>query len=97
LLLGWRYWSKDASIPRLEVKDSRSATQKWMMMFKMTVKRKHGNGSKFCELHLPCHFAENMIDLGVIAANVDSGAPGSNHKPNAKAPSQHTKMRAESF
>jgi hypothetical protein len=37
-----------------------------------------------------------MVDFGVIA-NVDSGPPESNHKPNAKAPSQHTQMRAESF
>jgi hypothetical protein len=37
-----------------------------------------------------------MIDFGVIA-NVDSGAPESNHKPNAKAPSQHTQIWAESF
>jgi hypothetical protein len=96
LLLGWRYWLKKASIPRVEVEASRLATQNLMMMFKRTVKRKHGNGSKFPKLHLPCHFAENMIDFGVIA-NVDSGAPESNHKPNAKAPSQHTQMRAESF
>jgi hypothetical protein len=37
-----------------------------------------------------------MVDFGVIA-NVDSGPPESNHKPNAKAPSQHTQIRAESF
>jgi hypothetical protein len=37
-----------------------------------------------------------MIDFGIIA-NVDSGAPESNHKPNAKAPSQNTQMQAESF
>ncbi len=96
LLLGWRYWLKKASIPRLEVEQSQLATQNLMMMFKTTVKRKHGNGSKFPKLHLPCHFSENMIDFGVIA-NVDSGPPESNHKPNAKAPSQHTQMRAESF
>ena len=96
LLLGWRYWLKKASIPRLEVEQSQLATQNLMTMFKTTVKRKHGNGSKFPKLHLPCHFSENMIDFGVIA-NVDSGPPESNHKPNAKAPSQHTQMRAESF
>lgn len=96
LLLGWRYWLKKASIPRLEVEASQLSTKKLMMMFKKTVKRKHGNGSKFVKLHLPCHFSENMIDFGVIA-NVDSGAPESNHKPNAKAPSQRTQMRAESF
>jgi hypothetical protein len=67
-----------------------------MMMFKSTVKRNHGNGSKFPKLHLPCHFSKNMVDFGAIA-NVDSGPPESNHKPNAKAPSQHTQMRAESF
>ncbi len=96
LLLGWRYWLKKASIPRLEVEASQLSTKKLMMLFKKTVKRKHGNGSKFVKLHLPCHFSENMIDFGVIA-NVDSGAPESNHKPNAKAPSQRTQMRAESF
>ncbi len=96
LLLGWRYWLKKSSIPRLEVEQSQLATQTLMMMFKSTVKRKHGNGSKFPKLHLPCHFSENMVDFGVIA-NVDSGPPESNHKPNAKAPSQHTQMRAESF
>ena len=37
-----------------------------------------------------------MVDFGVIA-NVDSGPPESNHKPNAKAPSQHTQRQAESF
>jgi hypothetical protein len=37
-----------------------------------------------------------MVDFDVIT-NVDSGPPESNHKPNAKAPSQHTQMRAESF
>jgi hypothetical protein len=96
LLLGWRYWLKKASIPRLEVEQSQLATQNLMMMFKSTVKRNHGNGSKFPKLHLPCHFSENMVDFGVIA-NVDSGPPESNHKSNAKAPSQHTQMRAESF
>jgi hypothetical protein len=96
LLFGWLYWLKKASTLCLEVEDYRSATQKLMMMFKATVKRKHENGSKFPRVHLPCHFAENMIDFGVIA-NVDSGAPGSNHKPNVKAPSQHTQMGAESF
>jgi hypothetical protein len=37
-----------------------------------------------------------MVDFGVIT-NVDSGPPESNHKPNAKAPGQHTQMLAESF
>ena len=88
---------KQSSIPRIEVEQSQLATQQlMMMMFKTTVKRKHGNGSKFPKIHLPCHFAENMLDYGVIA-NVDSGPPESNHKPNPKAPSQHTQMRAESF
>jgi hypothetical protein len=97
LLLGWRYWLKKASIPRLEVEQSQLATHNLMMMFKSTAKRNHGNGSKFPKLHLPCHFPENMVDFGVIA-NVDSGPPESNHKPNAaKAPNQHTQMRAESF
>jgi hypothetical protein len=96
LFLGWGYWLKKASIPRLKVEQSQLATQILMMMFKSTVKRNHGNGSKFPKLHLPCHFLENMVDFGVIA-NVDSGPPESNHKPNAKAPSQHTQMRAESF
>jgi hypothetical protein len=96
LLLGWRYWFKKASLPRLEVEQSQFATQHLMMMFTSTVKRNHGNGSKFPRLHLPCHFSENMVDFGVIA-NVDSGPPESNQKPNAKAPSQHTQMRAESF
>jgi hypothetical protein len=89
LLLGWRYWLKKASIPRLKVEQSQLATQNLMMMFKSAVKQNHGNGSKFPKLHLPCHFSENMVDFGVIA-NVDSGPPESNHKPNAKAPSQHT-------
>jgi hypothetical protein len=96
LLLGWRYWLKKSSIPRLQVEQSQLATQTLMMMFKSTVKRKHGNGSKFSKLHLPCHFWENMVDFGVIT-NVDSGPPESNHKPNAKAPSQHTQMQAQSF
>jgi hypothetical protein len=96
LLLGWRYWLKKSSIPCLKVEQSQLATHNLMMMFKSTVKRNHGNGSKFPKLHLPCHFLENMVDFGVIA-NVDSGPPESNHKPNAKAPSQHTQMRAESF
>jgi hypothetical protein len=96
LLLGWRYWVEKASIPPLEVEQSQLATQNLMMMFKSTVKRNHGNGSKFPKLHLPCHFSENMVDFGVIA-NVDSGPPEFNHKPNAKAPSQHTQMRAASF
>jgi hypothetical protein len=95
LLLGWRYWLKKASIPRLEVEQSQFATHNLMMMFKSTVKRNDGNGSKFPKLHLPCHFLENMVDFGVIA-NVDSGPPESNHKANAKAPSQHTQMQAES-
>jgi hypothetical protein len=89
LLLGWRYWLKKSSIPRLEVEQSQLATQNLMMMFRSTVKRNHVNGSKFPKLHLPCHFSENMVDFGVIA-NVDSGPPESNHKPNAKAPSKHT-------
>jgi hypothetical protein len=71
LLLVWRYWLKKASIPRLEVEQSQLATQNLMMMFKSTVKRNHGNGSKFPKLHLPCHFSENMVDFGVIAS-VDS-------------------------
>jgi hypothetical protein len=37
-----------------------------------------------------------MLDFRVIT-NVDSGPPKSNHIPNARAPSQHTQMRAESF
>jgi hypothetical protein len=89
LLLGWPYWLKKSSIPRLEVEQSQLATQNLMIMFKSTVKQNHGKGSKFPKLHLRCHFSENMVDFGVIA-NVDSGPPESNPKPNAKAPSQHT-------
>jgi hypothetical protein len=99
LLLGWRYWLKKSSIPRVKVEQSQLATHNLILMFKSTVKRKHGNGSKLPKLHLPClpcHFSENMLDFGIIA-NVDSGPPESNHKPNAKAPSQHTQMRAENF
>jgi hypothetical protein len=33
----------------------------------------------------------------VVIANVDSGPPESNRKPNAKAPSQQTQIRVESF
>jgi hypothetical protein len=65
-------------------------------MRKSTVKRKHGNGSKFPKLHLPCHFLENLVDFSVIA-NVDSGPPESSPKPNVKAPSQHTDMQAASL
>jgi hypothetical protein len=93
LLLGWQYSLKKSSIPRLEVEQSQLATHNLMMMFKSTVNKNHGNGSKFPKLHLPCHFLEHMVDFGVIA-NVDSGPPESNHKPNAKAPSQRTHMRA---
>jgi hypothetical protein len=74
---------EESSIPRLKVEQSQLATQNLMMIFKSTVKRNYGNGSKFPKLHLPCHFLENMLDLGVIA-NVDSGPPESNHKPNAR-------------
>jgi hypothetical protein len=35
--------------------------------------------------------------LWCYCQNVDSGPPESNHKPNPKAPSQHTQMQAESF
>jgi hypothetical protein len=87
---------KKASIPRVEVEQSQLATHNLMMMFKSTVKQNHGDGFKFSKLYLPCHLPENMVDFGVIA-NVDSDPPGSNHKPNAKAPSQHTQMQAESF
>jgi hypothetical protein len=96
LLLGWLYWLKKSSIPHLKVEQSQLATQTLTMMFKSTVKRKHGEVSKFPKLHLPCHFLENMVDFGIIT-NVDSRPPESNHKPHAKAPSQHTQMQAESF
>jgi hypothetical protein len=62
-LLELRYWLKKASIPRLEVEQSQLATYNLMMMFKSTVKRNHGNGSKFPKLHLPCHFSENMVNF----------------------------------
>jgi len=94
LMIGWRCWLKRAKILRAKVEYADYGMMQLTEMYKVVSQQTHGNGTKFIKFHLVHHFAENILDLGVMP-DFDSGPPESNHKVNGKQPSEHMQLRAE--
>ena len=96
LMLGWRTWLKQDSIPKLEMAQSHLANEHLVRQYTATLQRTHGNGCKIAKVHLTTHIAENAMDSGV-PSNTDGNPVEQHHVVLGKETGARTSLNADTF